>query len=72
MARHLWPAGIHVSIIIIDGVVGTPRARAARTDKPASFFLEPDDIADTAFRLTQQSPSAWSFEVEARPFGETW
>jgi hypothetical protein len=40
--------------------------------KPDSFFLKPEDLADTAFFLTQQKRSAWSFEVEARPFGETW
>jgi len=41
-------------------------------DKPATFFIDPTDVADTAFRLTAQRPSAWSFEVEARPFGEAW
>jgi hypothetical protein len=41
-------------------------------DKPDSFFIKPDDVAEIGFRLTQQKPSAWSFEVEARPFGETW
>jgi hypothetical protein len=29
-------------------------------------------VAETAFHLTTQAPSAWSFEVEARPFKETW
>ncbi len=72
MARHLWPAGIHVSLIIIDGVVDLPSTRARMTDKPDSFFVKPSDVAATAFHLTQQAPSAWSFEVEARPFGETW
>ena len=72
MARHLWPAGIHVSIIIVDGAVATPRVLQAYKDRPKASFIQPDDIADTAFRLTQQNPSAWSFEVEARPFGETW
>jgi hypothetical protein len=41
-------------------------------DKPDTFFLKPDDIADAVFNLTRQKPSAWSFEVEARPFQETW
>ena len=71
MARHLWPAGIHVSLIIIDGVIDIPTTRA-RMNKPDTFFLKPGDIAQTAFHLTAQPPSAWSFEVEARPFGETW
>lgn len=72
MARQLWPAGIHVSIIIVDGVVDLPRTRERMKDKPDSFFIKPDDVADVAFRLTEQPRSAWSFEVEARPFGEAW
>jgi NAD(P)-dependent dehydrogenase (short-subunit alcohol dehydrogenase family) len=72
LARHLWPAGVHVSLVIIDGVIDLPRTRQRMPDKPDSFFLKPDDIADTVFHLTRQKPSAWSFEVEARPFGETW
>jgi NAD(P)-dependent dehydrogenase (short-subunit alcohol dehydrogenase family) len=72
MARHLWPSGVHVSIIIVDGVVDLPGTRQRMPQKPDSFFVKPDDVADTAFYLTTQRPSAWSFEVEARPFGETW
>ncbi len=71
-ARYLWPQGIHVSLIVVDGVVDLPRTRAFMKDKPDSFFSKPDDIAEIALRLTEQQPSAWSFEVEARPFGENW
>jgi NAD(P)-dependent dehydrogenase (short-subunit alcohol dehydrogenase family) len=72
MARHLWPQKIHVSLVIVDGVVDLPRTREMMKDKPDDFFVKPDDVADVAFRLTEQKPSAWSFEVEARPFGESW
>lgn len=72
MARHLWPAGIHVSLIILDGVVDLERTRAAMPDKPDDFFIKPDDVAETASWLTRQPRSAWSFEVEARPFAEKW
>jgi len=72
MARHLWPAGIHVSLVVVDGVVDLPRTRALMKDAPDAFFIRPDDVAEIAFRLTEQRPSAWSFEVEARPFGERW
>ena len=72
MAKHLWPQRIHVALIIVDGVVDLPRTRAWMKDKPDDFFISPDAVADTAFRLTTQHPSAWSFEVEARPFKETW
>jgi hypothetical protein len=53
-------------------VVDLPRTRAMLKDKPADFFISPDDLADTAFHLTTQPHSAWSFEVEARPFKESW
>jgi NAD(P)-dependent dehydrogenase (short-subunit alcohol dehydrogenase family) len=72
MARSLWPAGIHVALIVVDGVVDLARTRERMPDKPDSFFIKPDDVAEVGFRLTQQGRSAWSFEVEARPFGETW
>jgi len=72
MARTLWPSGVHVSVIIVDGVVDLERTRKMLADKPDSFFIKPDDVADTAYWLTRQPRSAWSFEVEARPFGESW
>jgi NAD(P)-dependent dehydrogenase (short-subunit alcohol dehydrogenase family) len=72
MARHLWPAGIHVCLIVLDGVVDLPRTRQRLPGKPDEFFVKPDDVAATAAWLVQQPRSAWSFEVEARPFGETW
>jgi NAD(P)-dependent dehydrogenase (short-subunit alcohol dehydrogenase family) len=72
MARHLGPAGIHVSVVIVDGVVSLPRTRAMMKDKPDTFFVQPDDLADLVFHVTEQKRSTWSFEVEARPFGEKW
>jgi NAD(P)-dependent dehydrogenase (short-subunit alcohol dehydrogenase family) len=72
MAKYLGPLGIHVALVIIDGIVDLPKAREYMPNKPDSFFVKPDDVADTVYWLTQQAPSAWSFEVEIRPFGETW
>lgn len=72
MARHLWPSGVHVALVILDGVVDASATRKRLPDKPDSYFIKPDDVADNVFRLTQQKPSAWSFEIEARPFGEVW
>jgi NAD(P)-dependent dehydrogenase (short-subunit alcohol dehydrogenase family) len=72
MARHLWPAGVHVSLLSVDGVIDIPATRARMAGKPDDFFARPDDIADHVYRLTQQPRSAWAFEVEIRPFGETW
>lgn len=72
MARYLWPLGVHVSLIIIDGIIDLPATRAKMPDKPDHFFVKPEDVAKTAFWLTEQPRSTWSFEVEARPFAETW
>jgi NAD(P)-dependent dehydrogenase (short-subunit alcohol dehydrogenase family) len=72
LARHLWPKGIHVALIIIDGVVDLPRTRQYMKDKPDAFFVAPDDVANTAAFLANQPRQAWTFELEARPFGETW
>jgi NAD(P)-dependent dehydrogenase (short-subunit alcohol dehydrogenase family) len=72
LARQLGGKGIHVSLIIIDGVVDLARTRARMPDKPDAFFVNPDDVATTAAMLVAQPRSAWTFELEARPFGETW
>jgi NAD(P)-dependent dehydrogenase (short-subunit alcohol dehydrogenase family) len=72
MARSLWPAGIHVALVVVDGVVDLARTRARLPDKPDSFFIKPVGVAETVYQLAVQDPSAWSFEVEARPFAETW
>jgi NAD(P)-dependent dehydrogenase (short-subunit alcohol dehydrogenase family) len=72
MARSLWPKGIHVALIVIDAVVDLPKTRQSMPDKPDDFFLKPDDMAATAVWLAKQPRSAWSFEVDVRPFGEKW
>ncbi len=72
MARYLCPFHVHVAIVIIDAIVDIPSTRKLMPDKPDTFFIKPEDIADTVFGLTQQKSSAWSFEIEVRPFGEQW
>jgi NAD(P)-dependent dehydrogenase (short-subunit alcohol dehydrogenase family) len=72
LARNLEPTGIHVSLIIIDGVVDGLQMRTQMPDKPDSYFVQPDDVADIALSLTHQKPLASTFELEARPFGEKW
>jgi NAD(P)-dependent dehydrogenase (short-subunit alcohol dehydrogenase family) len=72
MARSLWPLGIHVGLIIVDGVVDLARTRQAMPEKPDSYFVKPAAVAEIAFQLTGQDRSAWSFEIEARPFAEHW
>jgi NAD(P)-dependent dehydrogenase (short-subunit alcohol dehydrogenase family) len=72
MARHLWPAGIHVAIVILDGVVDLARTRKMMPDKPDAFFVKPEELAEAVLQVTKQKRSVWSFEVEARPFAEAW
>jgi NAD(P)-dependent dehydrogenase (short-subunit alcohol dehydrogenase family) len=72
LAKHLGPDGIHVSLIVIDGVIDLPRTRKRLPEKPDAFFVNPDDVAATAAFLVGQPRSAWTFELESRPFGETW
>lgn len=72
MARHLGPLGIHVANVIIDGVVDTPATREMMPNKPDHYFIQANDIADTLVHLTQQKSSAWSSEIEIRPFKEVW
>jgi len=72
MARHLWPFGIHVAMVIIDGIVDLPTTRKSMPDRGDEFFVKPASVAETVYQLSRQEPSAWTFELEARPFGETW
>ena len=72
LARQLGPDGIHVSYVIIDGVIDLERTRARMPDKPDDFFLQPDHIANAVHFLVSQPRSAWTFELDVRPFGERW
>jgi NADP-dependent 3-hydroxy acid dehydrogenase YdfG len=72
MARDLGPKGVHVAYIVIDAVIDVPWARERFKTKPDDFFIAPAAIADEAWHIANQPRSAWSFNVELRPFGETW
>jgi NADP-dependent 3-hydroxy acid dehydrogenase YdfG len=72
MARYLDPEKIHVSYIILDGVINLERTRKAMPDRSDNYFMNPDDIAESVFFLTQQPPSAWTFELDLRPYSEKW
>ena len=72
MARSLWPCGIHVALIVIDGVIDNPKTRAQMPDRASDQFVDPDAVAATALHLTKQDRQGWSFEVETRPFTEDW
>ena len=64
--------GVHVAYIVIDAVIDVPWARERFKDKPDHFFIKPAAIAEEAWHLAHQDRSAWSFNVEVRPYAESW
>ena len=68
MARELSPQGIHVAHFVIDGSIGSA-TRPTPADRPDSQ-LDPDAIAESYWHVMQQHRSAWSWEVELRPWVE--
>jgi len=72
MARSLGPRGIHVAYIVVDGVIDTPSTRSFLRDRPDDFFLRPDSIAESVFQVATQERSAWTFELDLRPYAEKW
>src|SRR3954468_21136699 len=79
MARELGPNNIHVAHLIIDSGVDTEWVRERRTqifgkealDNP-DLLMPPASVAASYWQLYQQPRSAWTFELEIRPFGEKW
>ena len=70
MARELHPQGIHVGHVVIDGAIRNP-GRSEPADRPDSM-LDPDRIAEACMQLVDQHRSAWSWEIELRPFVESF
>ena len=68
MARELAPQNIHVAHFVIDGAVRSAR-RQEPADQPDSM-LDPDAIAQTYLAILKQPRSAWTWEVELRPWVE--
>ena len=68
MARELAPQGIHVAHFVIDGGIRSA-ARPDPADRPDSF-LDPDAIALSYWNVLQQPRSAWTWELELRPWVE--
>jgi NAD(P)-dependent dehydrogenase (short-subunit alcohol dehydrogenase family) len=68
MARELSPQGIHVAHVVVDGGIRSAR-RADPADRPDST-LDPDAIAQNYLNLLRQDRSAWSWEIELRPWVE--
>jgi NAD(P)-dependent dehydrogenase (short-subunit alcohol dehydrogenase family) len=79
MARELGPKNIHVAHLIIDSGVDTAWVRERREqlwgkealDNP-DLLMPPASVAESYWQLYQQPKTAWTFELEIRPFGEKW
>jgi NADP-dependent 3-hydroxy acid dehydrogenase YdfG len=68
MARELHPQGVHVAHIVVDGGIRSAR----RPETGQDTLLDPDSIAETCLHLIRQHRSAWSWEIEVRPWVETF
>jgi short-subunit dehydrogenase len=72
IARDLGPKGVHVAYVVIDAVIDLEWTRKMFPKAPDEFFITPAAIAEEVWHVAHQERSAWSFNVEVRPFGETW
>jgi NAD(P)-dependent dehydrogenase (short-subunit alcohol dehydrogenase family) len=76
MARELGPAGIHVAHVVIDGAIDTAWIRENFPERAAlksqDGILDPDAIAENYWQLHCQPRSAWTHELDLRPWIEAW
>ena len=70
LARDLGPKGIHVAWVNVDGVIDIPGRRERLSQFKEEDLLKPDAIAETYWHLAHQDRSAWTLELEVRPFKE--
>jgi NAD(P)-dependent dehydrogenase (short-subunit alcohol dehydrogenase family) len=75
-AREFGPQGIHVAQVIVDGAIDGDRINTFLPDlkasRPPDGLLDPDAIAASYWSLHQQPRSAWTHELDVRPWVETW
>ena len=76
LARELGPKGIHVAHVVVDGMIDGTFARSIATDIQTLLdedaILKPDEIARNYVWLHNQQRSAWTFELDLRPWKENW
>lgn len=75
-AREFGPQGIHVAQVIVDGAIDGDRINTflpgLKASRGADGLLDPDAIAETFWQLYRQPRSAWTHEIDVRPWSETW
>jgi NAD(P)-dependent dehydrogenase (short-subunit alcohol dehydrogenase family) len=76
MARELGPKGVHVAHVVIDGAIDGAFIRSIMPDAAEKLerqeILVPDEIARNYVWLWRQARSAWTFEMDLRPWAERW
>ena len=75
MARELGPQNIHVAHVVVDGAIDTEWIKTNFPERYAGgpdVVVDPDDIAEVSWQLHRQKRSAWTFEMDLRPWKETW
>jgi NAD(P)-dependent dehydrogenase (short-subunit alcohol dehydrogenase family) len=76
LARELGPKGVHVAHVVIDGAIDGAFIRSIMPDaaerREREQILVPDEIAKNYVWLYRQKRSAWTFEMDLRPWSETW
>lgn len=76
LAREIGPKGIHVAHVVVDGMIDGTFARSIAPDIQTLLdedaILKPDEIARNYVWLHNQQRSAWTFELDLRPWKENW
>ncbi|TMJ70672.1 MAG: SDR family NAD(P)-dependent oxidoreductase, partial [Alphaproteobacteria bacterium] len=76
MARELGPQGVHVAHVVIDGAIDTEFIRSNFPERAAlkdrDGILSPEAIAEAYWQLHSQHRTAWTHEMDLRPWMETW
>ncbi|MGD0959560.1 MAG: SDR family NAD(P)-dependent oxidoreductase [Methylomonas sp.] len=70
MARELGPQGVHIGFVIIDGQIKSERYGYLVDERGEDSLLDPDAIAELYLQLHRQPRSAWSHEIDVRPWSE--
>ena len=66
LARELWPQGVHVAHVVVDGLIGPAGVKNGEGEPK----LDPDQMAEAYWHLASQHPTAWSLELDLRPHRE--
>lgn len=76
MAKELGPQGIHVGHVVVDGLIENRSTEQLFPDlvaaRPQDGIIQPEHLADIYWQLHKQHRTAWTFELDVRPYSEPW